>query len=130
MFKKIKKLAGILSCFFRDEDSLFLYLLELKAYECMKDCFNLGISNTEELEDLIFHIKMYKEIPRVITEIRYPEFKDMSISDIVKRHKNKKVSIEEVKRYGDFLLELERERAVERDFIFQCAKVLTFGFKL
>lgn len=131
MFKKIRKLIGILKRFFKDEDDLFLYLLELKAYECLRDCFKLDISDTEELEDLIFHIKAYRELPESIMELKYPEFKGLLLAkDIVQRYKEKKMSLVEVSLYGDYLIELERERALERDCIFDHAKVLTFGFKL
>lgn len=130
MFQKIKKLYKIISYFLKDEDNLFLYLMLEKANECLKECFKLDISHTEELEDLIFHIKSYMEIPDVLTELKYPEFKDIKVKDIIKKYKNGKIPLEEVSKYGDFLIDLEQQRAVERDFIFESAKVLTFGFKL
>ena len=83
-----------------------------------------------EIEDLIFHIKSYREIPKIIEETRYPEFKGMGIKEIVRRYKFKKLSLEEISKYGNFLVEVEEQRAVERDFIFEHAKILTFGFKL
>lgn len=130
MLRKIKKFWAILKYFFTDEENLFLYLLEIKAFECLEDCYKLDISSTEELEDLIFHIRSYREVPNVIAEIKYPEFKDMTIKDIVKKYKDKKADLEEINRYGDFLIEVEEQRAVERDFMFDLAKSLTFGFKL
>lgn len=130
MLRKIKKLFILLRYFFEDEDSLFLYLLEQKAYDCLDDCFKLDINTTEELEDLVFHIRTYREIPDILSETNYPEFKGISMKDMVKAYKNKKLSKEQMSRYGDYLVEVEEERAVERDFIFEHAKVLTFGFKL
>ena len=129
MLRKIKKLCAILRCFFKDEDNLFLCLFEIKAYECLDECFKLGVGSTEELEDLIFHIKAYKEIPNIIRELKYPEFKDVSLNELVKKYKNRKMSLKEVEQYGNFLLEIEENRAVERDFIFEHAKTLTFGFR-
>jgi hypothetical protein len=130
MLKKFKKLCTLLRYFFVDEDSLFLYLLEQKAYECLEDCYKLDISFTEEIEDLIFHIKTYREIPHALSETKYPQFTGISIQDIAKRYKDKKLNMEQVEAYGDYLVEIEEQRALERDFIFEHAKVLTFGFKL
>ena len=130
MFKEIKRLWDLLACFFRDEDELFFKLMEIKAYRCLDECYKLEIRHTEELEDLIFHIKTYKEIPDIVAETGYPELKGKKIKDIVRAYKKKKLPLEEVSRYGDYLLEIEEMRAVERDFIFNYAKVLTFGFTL
>lgn len=130
MLKKLKKFGKVIKFFLKDEDMLFIYLLEQKAYESLQDCYELDISTTEALEDLIFHIKTYKEIPEVVAELKYPEFKGMSCSEIIQKYKNKKLSTEELTSYGDYLVEVEKNRAVERDFIFEHAKNLTFGFKL
>lgn len=130
MLRKIKKLFVLLRYFFEDEDSLFLYLLEQKAYECLEDCYKLDINFTEELEDLVFHIRTYREIPQILVETKYPEFRGISMKDVIKNFKNKKLPLEQVNKYGDYIVEVEEERAIERDFIFDHAKVLTFGFKL
>ena len=52
------------------------------------------------------------------------------MKSIIRKYKNKKLGLSEVKLYGDYILEVEEERAIERDFIFEHAKVLTFGFML
>lgn len=130
MLRKIKKLWNIIKYFFEDEDMLFMYLLELKALECTKDCYNLEIRSTEELEDLLFHIKTYKEIPQTLIETKYFNFKNTSVKDIIRKFKEDKISLEEIERYGDFLIDVETGRAVERDLIFDHAKKLPFGFSL
>ena len=130
MLRKIKKLWGIIKYFFEDEDTLFLYLLKMKALECTNDCNKLEVRNTEELEDLIFHINTYIDIPVALTETLYPEFKDTSVQDVIKRFKNNKISLEEIEKYGDFLVDIETHRALERDLIFDHAKNLPFGFSL
>jgi hypothetical protein len=130
MLKKIKRLWKIIRYFFKDEDGLFFYLMELKAYKCLDECYKLHIRHTEELEDLIFHLKSYYSIPDVVAVTKYPEFKGISIKEAVEFYKKKKLPIEEVKRFGDYLEEIEEMRAVERDFIFDYAKILTFGFTL
>ena len=128
MFRKIKKLWGIVRYFFEDEDTLLLYLLKVKAYECMNDCCRLEVSSTEELEDLVLHINSYLEVPTALVETKYPDFRGTSIQDVIKKFKGKKMSIREINTYGDFLVDVETQRAVERDIIFDHAKCLPFGF--
>lgn len=130
MFRKIKKLCSIIKYYFEDEDTLFLYLLKAKALECMNDCKRLEVSSTEELEDLIFHIDTYISIPCTLVETKYPAFGNTSVQDVIKRFKNDRMSIKDIEKYGDFLIDIETHRAVERDCIFDHAKKLPFGFSL
>lgn len=130
MLRKIKKLWSIIKYFFEDEDTLFLHLLKMKAFECMNDCYRLEVRRTEELEDLVFHINTYLEIPTALVETKYPDFKGISIQDTIRKFKDNKMSLEEIEEYGDFLVDIETQRAVERDIIFDHAKTLPFGFSL
>lgn len=130
LMDKIKKLFKIISCFFKDEDDLVFYLMELKALKCLDECFILKIGMTEELEDLIFHIRTYREIPNVIAEIKYPEFKNKKISVLMNNLDKKLMPAESAEKALSYISEVEKARAVERDFIFDGARVLTFGFNL
>lgn len=130
MFEKTKRLLGIIKYFYKDEDTLFLYLLEKKALESMEDCAKLEVSTTEELEDLLFHINIYKEVPFALTETKYPKFKGLDVQDIIRKFKKDEMTLKEIEDYGDYLVEVETQRAVERDIIFDHAKVLPFGFSL
>jgi len=130
MLRKIKSLLDIIKYFFKDEETLFLYLLEKKAVGCLKDCEKLEICNTEEIEDLIFHIRTYHDIPRMLKETEYSDLKNETLPKIMKKYRDNEAEIEDVERYADFLTDLETQRALERDYIFECAKVLPFGFKL
>lgn len=130
MLKRFIKLLGIIRYFFEDEDTLTLYLLEKKAQECMRDCEKLSISNIEELEDLVFHIRTYLEIPRALVETKYPQFRNVSVQKIIKKFKQDKTTPKEIEKYGDFLIEVETHRSLERDIIFDHAKFLPFGFSL
>jgi hypothetical protein len=130
MFKKIKKLYKILKYFFTDEENLFLHLLEMKAYESLDDCFTLDVSMTEEIEDLIFHIKSYYDIEENLVNTKYPDYKDKDVRKMMKECKQGKVDLKKIEEFADFLAEVEKQRAVERDLIFEEAKILTFGFKL
>ena len=130
MIKKFKKLWSIIKFIFTDEDNLLLHLMEIKAYESLDDCVTLEVRMTEEIEDLIFHIKTYYDIPESVAATKYPDFRGVSIPQVMKEYKMKKASIADVDRFADFLDEIEMQRAVERDIIFEHVKSLSFGFKL
>lgn len=130
MLKKFRKLFLILWYFCKDSDNLLLYLMKMKAYEVLEGCYKLSVRNTEDLEDLLFHVKTYLEIPIALIELKYPELKDINIDKILKKYKKRKLSKDEALRFTNFLLDVEKQRAIERDFIFEGAKILTFGFEI
>ena len=130
MLGRIIKLVIILWYFCIDSDNLLLYLMQIKAHEVLKGCYDFSISNTEELEDLIFHIKTYFEIPYALVELKYPEFKGLNTKNILKKYKRRKLSKKEALRFTEYLTDVEKHRAIERDFIFEGAKILTFGFEI
>ena len=130
MIKKIVRFWRLIKYFFTDEEFLFFYLLEWKAEDCISACNKLDVRSTEELEDLLIHLKIYREIPEVITEMEYPHFKKMNVQKLIREYKQGNKTLEEVNTFSDFLVELETERAVERDIIFDLAKNLTFVFKM
>ena len=108
-----------------DLEFLFLFLLEDKAKECIKDCEFLEVSNIEQMEDLIFHIKSYHEIPKVVKELKFPDLKIPNIKKVLRSN------VETIsKDVVDYLVEVEVQRSIERDFIFEYAKNLPFGFKM
>ena len=130
MLRKIKKLWVLLKYFFTDEDNLFLHLMEIKAMETLEDCARMEVDMTEEVEDLIFHIRSYYDIPFNIAATSYPDLEGTSIKRIVKGYDKGKASMEDVMLFADYLEDVEKQRAVERDIIFEYAKILAFGFKL
>lgn len=130
MLGKFKKFFQVVYYYFTDSDNLLLHLMEIKAHEILKRCQKLSVRNTEELEDLIFHIKIYKEIPKVLLATRYSEFEGLfNIKSMLKKHKKKQLSPVELLLFEDYILDVEKQRAIERDFIFESAKVLSFGFE-
>ena len=130
MLGKFKKFFQVVYYYLMDSDNLLLHLMEIKAHEILKRCQKLSVRNTEELEDLIFHIKIYKEIPKVLLATRYSELEGLfNIKSMLKRYKKKQLSPVELLLYEDYVLDVEKQRAIERDFIFESAKVLSFGFE-
>ena len=130
MLRKIVNLWYVLKYFFTDEDNLLLHLIEKKAYESLSDCALLEVGMTEEIEDLIFHIQTYYDIPDSIALTKYPDFKGIDIPKMMRKYKDGKATLEEVVRFTDFLDEIEVQRAVEREIIFDRVKGLSFGFRL
>lgn len=130
MFRKIKKLWDIIKYFYKDEDNLLLHLMELKAQESSADCATLKVSMTEELEDLIFHIQTYYDIPHNIAATKYPHLLQANMQKRIKKYLSGMVDPVSLIEMADFLEEVEKQRAVERDIIFEHAKSLSFGFKL
>ena len=104
--------------------------MEIKAQETLRDCEALEVSMTEDIEDMIFHIRAYYDVPEVLITTRYPCFRGESIPSVVEKYKKNELSMSKVIAYMDFLTEVEKQRAVERDIIFEYAKILTFGFRL
>lgn len=128
MFKKIKRLCKVLYYYFTDSENLLLHLMEIKARESLKDCYDLTIGNTEELEDLIFHIRTYLNIPYALVEFKYPELEGVNVKKILKKFEQKQLTKKELQNFLEFIIDTEKQRAVERDFIFDNAKVLNLGF--
>ncbi len=115
VFGKIVKFFKLVWWYIADGENFLLHIIEDKALECIHDCREIGVSNIEELEDLLFHIASYYEIPRVVKEIKYSgqKFRNMTQEEKL-----------------DYFMEVETQRAVERDFIFEHAKSLSIGFEL
>lgn len=130
MLRKIKKLWAILRYFFTDEDNLLLHLIEMKAYESLNDCAALEVGSTEDIEDLIFHVKTYYDIPNSIALTKYPHLKGVDISKMMVSYKKGRAPMSEVLEFTDFLNDIEVQRAIEREIIFDRVKGLSFGFRL
>lgn len=130
MIKKIKRLFWLVWYFFTDEEFLFFHLMKCKACDCLDDCYKLDVRSTEELEDLILHINIYKDLPEVLVEVEYPQYKQVKIKDMVQEYKKGSKKIEDIEDFSNFLVDLETQRALERDIIFDLAKNLTFGFRM
>ena len=130
MFKRVKKLLNIIKYYFEDEDNLLLHLMEMKAYEILDACYDLDVGMTEEIEDFIFHIRTYYDIPETIASTKYPDLVDVDIPTMMKKYKKCELDMSDVLKFADYLEEVESQRAVERDIIFEEAKMLSFGFRL
>ena len=72
----------------------------------------IGIGCTEEIQDLIYHIDSYIDLPHMLRETVYEEY------------------LKNGEKLDEYFEELEKARAVEREYIFELMKKLPIGFEL
>lgn len=127
MFQKIRELWSILKFFIMDNENLLFHLMEVRAHAILRECSNIGVDSVEEIEDLLFHIKLYYEIPEAVAETRYTKFRGIKYKDLL-NSTDDGINTQEI---TDYIIEVETQRALERELIFEHAKSLdTLGFVL
>ena len=133
--KRLPRLIRLLQSYLMKDENALLALIEDEAKDALKHYEKMGICNTEEIEDLLFHIKSYSEIPQVVRDLDFPDIKEVKF--IFEKGYLKAVelgkerpSAAEIERYILYVEEVEKQRAVERDFIFDKVKNLPLGMVL
>ena len=131
--KKILRLPKLIKNYMSTDKNALLSLIEEEANSLLEQYGELGTCNIEGIEDLLFHIKSYHEIPEAIKQTEFPTIKDLKLfyedGDIgVFRAGYKKPTVEELEVYIRYIEEVEKQRAVERDFIFEKVNELPLGF--
>lgn len=133
--KRLPRLIRLLQSYLMKDENALLALIEDEAKDVLKHYKKMGICNIEEIEDLLFHIKSYSEIPQVVRDLDFPDIKEVKFIfekgylkavDLGKE----KPSVAEIERYILYIEEVEKQRAVERDFIFDKVKSLPLGMVL
>ena len=133
--KRLPHLIKLLKSFLSGDEGALLALIRDEAEYLLKNYMDLGICNIEEIEDLLFHLKSYNEIPKVVKDMEFPDMKDIKFHyekgqiKVVEVGKDKP-TVEDIETYIKYIELVERERAVERDFIFEKVKNLPLGFLL
>ena len=133
--KRLPRLIRLLQSYLMKDENALLALIEDEAKDVLKHYKKMGIYNIEEIEDLLFHIKSYSEIPQVVRDLDFPDIKEAKF--IFEKGYLKAVelgkerpSAAEIERYILYIEEVEKQRAVERDFIFDKVKNLPLGMVL
>ena len=133
--KRLPRLIRLLQSYLMKDENALLALIEDEAKDVLKHYKEMGICNIEEIEDLLFHIKSYSEIPQVVRDLDFPDIKEAKF--IFEKGYLKAVelgkerpSVAEIERYILYIEEVEKQRAVERDFIFDKVKNLPLGMVL
>ena len=135
LLRKLIKLPKILKSYFKRDESLFLTILEDEVNEILEKYKKIGTANTEGLEDLLFHIRSYVEIPQNLKDTCFKNMDNIEI-EIDDKYvrvtgpEGKLPSKEEVEDYINYLLDVEEQRAVEREFIFDYLKKVPFLLSL
>ena len=109
--KRLKKLCRIFKYLFTNRKYFTLSLLKAEAEDHLDTYYKIGVGNVEDIENLIFHIDSYMEIPHVLQTTIFKGY------------------LEKGEKLDEYFYELERMRAVERDYIFEAAKRLPIGFE-
>lgn len=135
MLRKIIRIPKLLKCYLSKDKNALLALIEEEANELLKQYGDIGTCNIEGIEDLLFHLQSYSEIPEVVKQTEFPMLRNINFfyedgNIRVFELGSKKPTIEELEDYIKYIEEVERQRAVERDFIFEKVKELPLGFSL
>ena len=112
MWKRIVKVCRLIKYILINPKYLILYLIKTEAQEHLKTFYKMGVGNVEDIEDLIYHIDSYIEIPKVLQATTYAEY------------------LKNGEKLDEYIEDLETYRAVERDYIFEALKRLPIGFQL
>ena len=112
MLKRARRLLRIVKYAVAQPKCFILYLIKAEALEHLKVFNKIGIGSTEEIQDLIYHIDSYIDLPHMLRETVYEEY------------------LKNGEKLDEYFEELEKARAVERDYIFELMKKLPIGFEL
>lgn len=126
--KKIQRIFLIIKAYLFRNECAFLRIVENEALDYLESCEKLEVKNTEDVQDLLFHIRSYFDIPLAL---RTTMFSDIPIGFRLKLKMNKWVKVSGdssvINRYIEYLTEIEKQRAVERTCILDCMKNVPFS---
>lgn len=88
-----------------------LFLIRAEAVEYLRTFDKIGVGWTEDIQDLIFHIDSYLDLPNMLRKTTYEEY------------------LKKGEKFEEYFHDLEKLRAVEREYIFELMKRLPIGFE-
>ena len=88
-----------------------LYIIRDEARDYLKTFGKIGVDYTEDIQDLIYHINSYIELPQILQKTVYEPY------------------LKNGEMLEEYFHDLETHRAVERDYIFDLMKRLPIGFE-
>ena len=112
MKKRLVKLFRIIKYAIISPKYLLLYLMRAEAEDYLDTFHKMGIGCVEEVEDLIYHIDSYIELPKILQNTKYVDY------------------LKNGEKLDEYIEDLETYRAVEREYIFEALKKLSIGFQL
>ena len=111
--RKLKQLYYLITACIIKDKSAFLHVIKFEAENYLEDCCNSGTKQIEEMQDLLFHINSYLDVPSAVMVTMYPDLIGTSFKD-------------EPIKFADYLQEVEKQRSVERLFIMESLKHFPF----
>ena len=112
MKRKLRKFFRLAKYALTQRKNLTLYMIREEAQDHLKLFNRVGVGSTEDIQDLIYHIDSYIELPHVLRFTKYEPY------------------LKRGEKLDEYMNELETARAVERDYIFELMKRLPIGFEL
>ena len=112
MLKRVKRLLRIIKYAVTQPRCFILYLIKAEALGYLQVFNKIGVGSTEEIQDLIFHIDSYIDLPNMLRRTVYEPY------------------LKKGEKLDEYFEELEKARAVEREYIFELMKKLPIGFEL
>ena len=111
MKREIKKFFRLLKCALFNSQYFLLNIIKEEALSHLATFNKCGVGCTEDLQDLIYHIDSYIELPQILQNTVYKGY------------------LEKGEKFEEYFQDLETHRAVERDYIFELMKRLPIGFE-
>lgn len=128
LFKRVIRVIFIIRAYLFKNECALLRIIEQEALDYLDLCKKMDVTNIEEVEDLVFHIRAYFDIP---VTLKNTMFSDIPTGIKFRVKKNTVVVPEKYKglldRYAEYLTEVEKQRAVERLCILECLKSFPFS---
>ena len=112
MKRKLKKFFRLAKYALTQRKNFTLYMIREEAKDHLKLFNRVGVGSTEDIQDLIYHINSYLELPHTLRFTKYEPY------------------LKKGEKLDEYFHELEISRAVERDYIFELMKRLPIGFEL
>ncbi len=112
MNRKLKKLFRLMKYALTQRKNFALYMIREEAQDHLKLFGRVGVEYTEDIQDLIYHIDSYIDLPRMLRMTTYEPY------------------LKKGEKLDEYMYALESARAVERDYIFELMKRLPIGFEL
>ena len=117
ILRKIKQFFCIVFVSLFKSKSAFLRIIKYEAENYLEDCCNAGTKQIEEMQDLLFHIDAYLDIPKTLKMTMFPEF----------THRPGTFKPYDINgRLIEYYEEIEKQRSVERLFIMESLKHFPF----
>lgn len=111
MKRRLKKLYRLIKYALFDSKYFLLHIIKEEALDHLATFNRVGVGSTEDIQDLIYHIDSYIELPKTLRRTIYEPY----------LKKGEKLDL--------YLRDLETHRAVEREYIFELMKTLPIGFQ-